>query len=472
MTVSESMVCAAVKEHDKTVYLKVFGCQMNVYDSDRVLDLLTDAGFSKVDEIDMADVVLFMTCHIREKAAEKLYAEIGRVVALRKSMREHRRGMKIGVLGCVAQAEGEEVFRCHPEVDFVAGPQAYHGIVDIVTSIKDTTSSREKNKQLYLDFDVQAKFDCLDSQVVAPKSPSRKVAGAVSSFLTIQEGCDKFCAFCVVPYTRGPEYSRAPSKLRDEAEVMVARGVREITLLGQNVNAYSNVHDGEECSLAGVIRLLSCIEGLDRIRYTTSHPRNMSVDLMREHAENSKLMPYLHLPVQSGSDRILKSMNRGHTVREYLEVIEKVRSFCPDIAISGDFIVGFPGEEEEDFCATIDIVKAVEFAHSYSFKFSVRPGTSAERLPGHISNEVMSERLHRLQEVLSRSQIDYNTKFIGSVQQVFFDKHIKEKSMLTGRTPYNQLVSVPDSESYIGEMHNIKIYDCVGGRLSGNITNV
>src|ERR1700761_4862765 len=367
----------------KRLFIKTYGCQMNVYDSERMADVLSPLGYAMTDTPDGADLVVLNTCHIREKATEKVYSELGKL----KEMRDERLAdggsrMTIAVAGCVAQAEGEEIRRRHPAVDLVVGPQAYHQLPELIAR-----SHRARGERLSADFAADEKFDAL--------APAGRKANGVTAFLTVQEGCDKFCTFCVVPYTRGGEWSRSPETIEAEARELAAQGVREVTLLGQNVNAYAG-----EGGLAGLVRRLAAIPGLDRIRYTTSHPRDMDEALVAAHAEVDALMPCLHLPVQSGSDRILKAMNRAHTAESYLRLIETIRAARPDMALSGDFIVGFPGETDADFEATLHLVREVNHATAFTFKYSRRPGTPAAAMPGQVAEEVKDERLARLNALM------------------------------------------------------------------------
>ncbi|MBN8530746.1 MAG: tRNA (N6-isopentenyl adenosine(37)-C2)-methylthiotransferase MiaB, partial [Alphaproteobacteria bacterium] len=369
----------------KKLHIKTYGCQMNVYDSARMADVMAPLGYKTTDSADDADLIILNTCHIREKASEKVYSELGRIRVAKKVREDSNNPILIAVAGCVAQAEGEEIMKRTPFVDIVVGPQSYHELPELVAK-----ATRKAGGVVALDFPAVSKFDHLPE-------PSAPASG--SAFLSVQEGCDKFCTFCVVPYTRGAEYSRPVADIVREAESLVKRGVVEITLLGQNVNAYHG--EGEDGTLAKLIRRLAKIPGLKRIRYTTSHPRDMDADIIAAHGEVEQLMPYLHLPVQSGSDRILKAMNRKHTAKEYLAIIENLRAARPDLALSSDFIVGFPGETEEDFQATLGLVKQVGFASAFSFMYSPRPGTPAEGYGNQIDEEVKAERLHRLQTLLS-----------------------------------------------------------------------
>ena len=381
----------------KKLFVKTYGCQMNVYDSERMAEALGSRGYRQVDTAEEADMILLNTCHIREKAAEKVYSELGRL----KPLRAANPDLKIGVAGCVAQAEGEEIMRRQPLVDLVVGPQTYHRL----PAMMDRLEAGEK--ALDTEFPEEDKFAHLPKARTARRGPT--------AFLTVQEGCDKFCSFCVVPYTRGAEVSRPAGRLLREAQDLVARGVREITLLGQNVNAYHGAGpEGGEWGLARLIRTMAGIDGLDRIRFTTSHPNDMEDDLIAAHGDCARLMPYLHLPVQSGSDRILKAMNRKHSADSYVRLIERIRAARPDLLLSGDFIVGFPGETEADFQATLDLVAEVGYGQAYSFKYSARPGTpAADRAP--VDPAEADERLQRLQALLTRQQRAAQDAMVGQI---------------------------------------------------------
>jgi tRNA-2-methylthio-N6-dimethylallyladenosine synthase len=400
----------------KTFKIKSFGCQMNVYDGERMAELLGAQGMTAATESDDPDLVVLNTCHIREKAAEKAYSDVGRL------KREDGSKPLIALAGCVAQAEGAEAKRRSQLIDIVVGPQAYHRLPEMVAE------ASRGGQPVDTDMPAISKFDAF---------PQRRRANP-SSFLTVQEGCDKFCTYCVVPYTRGAEISRPWSDIVTEAQELVDAGAREIVLLGQNVNAWS---DGER-GLAHLARALAKIDGLERIRYTTSHPINMSDELIAAHGEVDKLMPYLHLPVQSGSNRILKAMNRSHTAETYLAIIEKMRAARPDIAISGDFIAGFPGETEEDFEATLQIVDAVRYASAYSFKYSPRPGTPAAIMEDQIPRDIMDDRLQRLQARINEHQLAFNRSKVGCETQVLIERRGKHEGQMIGRTPWLQSVHV------------------------------
>jgi len=423
----------------KKLYIKTFGCQMNVYDSERMATSLGADGYNEVSSPEEADMILLNTCHIREKAAEKIYSDLGRF----KSLKAKNPDLKIGVTGCVAQAEGEEIIKRQPLVDIVVGPQAYHRLPAMAKSIENG------KKIVDTEFPEEDKFDHLPT---APKSKR-----APSAFLTVQEGCDKFCAFCVVPFTRGAEVSRPVSQIINEAQDLVERGVRDITLLGQNVNAYHGKMGNNDASLPQLIKELSNIEDLKRIRFTTSHPNDMTQELIDAHGEIEKLMPYLHLPVQSGSDKILKGMNRKHTTKSYLEVIEKLRIARPDIALSGDFIVGFPGESDEDFEQTLELVREVKYAQAYSFKYSTRPGTPAAESKKQVPEEIKSERLSRLQSLLSQHQKEFMETMVGKTLPVLLERPGRLDGQLVGRSEYLHGVHASIDRAKIGDIVNLRI---------------
>ena len=432
----------------RRLYIKTYGCQMNVYDSERMADVLAPLGYAVTDQPEGADLVVLNTCHIREKATEKVYSELGQIKLLKQDKQAAGGAMTVAVAGCVAQAEGEEILRRQPAVDLVVGPQAYHQLPELIAR-----AHRARGERLAADFAPDEKFDAL----TAERRPS-----GVSAFLTVQEGCDKFCTFCVVPYTRGGEWSRPAEAIEAEARSLAEKGVREVTLLGQNVNAYAG-DDG----LAGLVRRLAKIEGLDRIRYTTSHPRDMDEALIAAHAEVPELMPYLHLPVQSGSDRILKAMNRAHTAESYLRLIEKIRSSRPDIAISGDFIVGFPGERDADFEATLELVREVDYAGAFSFKYSRRPGTPAAALPGQVDEAVKDARLASLNALLEAQQRAFNDRQAGRVLPVLFEKLGRHSGQIIGRSPYLQAVHATAPDRLIGQIVPVRIESAARNSLSG-----
>ena len=419
----------------KSLFIKTYGCQMNVYDSDRMAETLAPLGYAPADGPETADMVILNTCHIREKAAEKLFSELGRLRGLKAERREEGGDLVIAVAGCVAQAEGAEILRRAPHVDIVFGPQTYHRLPEMVAK---ATSARDAGAigagVVATEFPPESKFDAL---------PQPSAMASPSAFLSVQEGCDKFCTFCVVPYTRGAEFSRPVAAVLEEARALVARGTVEITLLGQNVNAYHGEGpDGRPWSLARLIRAVAAIGGVARIRYTTSHPHDMDDDLIAAHGDVPALMPYLHLPVQSGSDRVLAAMNRRYTADDYLRVIDMLRTARPDIALASDFIVGFPGESDREFENTLALVRAVGYAQAYAFKYSARPGTPAAELDGAIPEDVKSERLAVLQQLLADLSLDFNRRSVGSTVPVLLDRRGRHTGQLGGRTPYMQAIHV------------------------------
>ncbi|MEL7459877.1 MAG: tRNA (N6-isopentenyl adenosine(37)-C2)-methylthiotransferase MiaB [Pseudomonadota bacterium] len=430
----------------KKLYIKTYGCQMNVYDSERMAEALGGAGYVTTPDPEGADMILLNTCHIREKAAEKVYSELGRF----KNLKAENPDLKIGVAGCVAQAEGEEIIARQPLVDLVVGPQAYHRLPDLETKV------RAGDRAVLTDFPQEDKFDHLARRPKARRAPA--------AFLTVQEGCDKFCAFCVVPYTRGAEVSRPADKVVAEARDLVDRGVREITLLGQNVNAY-NGHDG---GLAGLIWDLDHLDGLERIRFTTSHPNDMDDALIDAHGTCGKLMPYLHLPVQSGSDRILKAMNRKHTAESYIRLIERIRAARPDLLLSGDFIVGFPGETDADFEDTMGLVKTVGYGQAYSFKYSARPGTpAAERT--EVPEDVKHDRLQRLQALLRDQQRAAQDAMVGRQVEVLFEKPGREPGQWVGKSDHLHAVHVTSDAVGVGDLAPVDIIDTGSNSLAGRV---
>lgn len=432
----------------RKLFIKTYGCQMNVYDSERMAEAMGSSGYVTTDRPEEADMILLNTCHIREKAAEKVYSELGRL----KPLKEANPELKIGVAGCVAQAEGAEIMRRAPVVDLVVGPQTYHRLPAMEAAVRGGA------RPVDTEFPAEDKFEHL------PRGP--RARRAPSAFLTVQEGCDKFCAFCVVPYTRGTEVSRPAARLLAEARDLVERGVREITLLGQNVNAYHGAGPDGDWTLARLIRELALIDGLARIRYTTSHPNDMGEDLIAAHGDEPKLMPYLHLPVQSGSDRILKAMNRKHRADEYLRLIERLRAVRPDLLLSGDFIVGFPGETEADFDATMDLVRAVGYGQAYSFKYSARPGTPAAERPG-VPEAVMDDRLQRLQALLSAQQRAHQEAMIGREVGVLFEKPGRMEGQVVGKSDHLHAVHVSDPQARIGEVMQVRITQGERNSLGG-----
>jgi tRNA-2-methylthio-N6-dimethylallyladenosine synthase len=444
----------------KKVYVKTYGCQMNVYDSQRMVDVLGGKGYSQTDDISAADLVVLNTCHIREKAAEKVYSELGRIRDLKEQRAAEGGRLLIAVAGCVAQAEGEEIIRRAPAVDLVVGPQSYHELPKLIDR-----QLAEGRPQIETNFPDDDKFRHL------PANGARaKANGPATAFLTVQEGCDKFCTFCVVPYTRGAEYSRPAAQILAEAERLVSRGVREITLLGQNVNAYHGEGaDGRSWRLASLLRQVAGIEGLERLRYTTSHPRDMSDDLIDAHGDLDKLMPYLHLPLQSGSDRILAAMNRKHTAKDYLVLVERIRDVRPDLALSTDFIVGFPGETDRDFEATLRMVRNVGFAQAYSFKYSDRPGTPAASIEQQVPEALKAERLARLQAVIAEQQMNFNAACIGRSLPVLFEKPGRQRGQLIGRSPYLQSVHAEGDADLMGRIIDVEISGAGPNSLAGVI---
>jgi len=424
---------------------------MNVYDSARMAEILAPLGYQPVDMPDDADLIILNTCHIREKAAEKVYSDLGRLKPLKTE-----RGALIAVAGCVAQAEGEEVLRRAPFVDMVFGPQTYHRLPEMVARL-----GRSAGAVLDTEFPLEPKFDYL---------PAGDGVSPVSAFLTVQEGCDKFCTFCVVPYTRGAEYSRDVAAIEREARSLVSRGAVELTLLGQNVNAYHGRDEsGAVLGLGGLLRRLARIEGLARLRYTTSHPRDLDDDLISAHADEPKVMPFLHLPVQSGSDTMLEAMNRGHKADDYRRLVDRLRRARPDLALSSDFIVGFPGERDADFIATLDLVRDVGFVSAYSFKFSARPGTPAASLDEQVPEAVKDERLYALQALLREQQDAFNRKALGQTLPVLFEKPGRHPGQIIGRTPYLHAVHVDASASWIGSVREVRMAGLRTNSLSGEL---
>ncbi|MDQ2089498.1 tRNA (N6-isopentenyl adenosine(37)-C2)-methylthiotransferase MiaB [Marimonas arenosa] len=432
----------------KKLFIKTYGCQMNVYDSERMAEAMGGSGYEQVKTPEEADLILLNTCHIREKAAEKVYSELGRF----KGLKADRPDLKIGVTGCVAQAEGEEIMRRQPLVDLVVGPQAYHRLPEM------ERQARRGEKVLDTDMPEEDKFEILKSRPKAKRGPT--------AFLTVQEGCDKFCAFCVVPYTRGAEVSRPVDRILSEARDLVVRGVREITLLGQNVNAYHGAGPDGDVSLARLIWALNEIDGLERIRFTTSHPNDMTDDLIAAHGDCEKLMPYLHLPVQSGSDRILKRMNRSHDRDSYLRLIERIRAARPDILISGDFIVGFPEETDADFEDTMDLIRQVEYGQAFSFKYSPRPGTpAAER--AQVDPTVADARLQELQALITRQQRTRQDAMVGQEVGVLFEKPGRRPGQMVGKSDHLHAVHVDDCGASVGELRRVKITESGTNSLGG-----
>ncbi|MCJ8191688.1 tRNA (N6-isopentenyl adenosine(37)-C2)-methylthiotransferase MiaB [Sphingomicrobium aestuariivivum] len=431
----------------KTYRIKSFGCQMNVYDGERMGELLDEKGMRAAKDGEDADLVVLNTCHIREKAAEKAYSDVGRL------KREDGSRPTIALAGCVAQAEGAEAQRRSKMIDVVVGPQAYHRLPDLVAQVE------KGERPVDTDMPAISKFDAM---------PKRRKSGP-SAFLTVAEGCDKFCTYCVVPYTRGAEISRPWADIVDEAHALVDGGAKEITLLGQNVSAWSGENEkGQEGGLELLVRALARIDGLERIRYTTSHPADMDEGLIAAHGEVDKLMPYLHLPVQAGSDRILKAMNRHHTVESYLRLVERFREARPDLAISGDFIVGFPGESDAEFEETLQVVRDARYASAFSFKYSPRPGTPAADMDGQVSEAVMNERLQRLQALLAEQSLAFNRSKIGTTMDVLIDRKGKKDGQMIGKSPWLQSVFAT-SDARIGDILTVDIVDALPNSLAGII---
>lgn len=449
------------------LFIKTYGCQANVYDSNRMVDILSPLGYEPTENQEDADIVIFNTCHIREKATEKLYSDLGRAKPYKDARTEEGKQQLIAVAGCTAQAEGAEVFRRAPYVDMVFGPQSYHELPEMLAR-----AHREKDKAktnagkglgiLNVEFPEEPKFDHL---------PEVTAHEGYSAFVAIQEGCDKFCHFCVVPYTRGAEYSRPAKPILEEVKRLVSFGVKEITLLGQNVNAYHGLspEGNREWGLGRLIHALEEIDGLHCIRYMTSHPRDVDDELIAAHRDVKKLAPFLHLPVQSGSDRILKAMNRKHTVSHYFEIIEKFKTARPDIAFSSDFIVGYPGEDDRDFEQTLQLVKMVNFAQAYTFSYSKRPGTPASSLENQVPEEVKSDRLTRLQGLINLQQKDFNEKSVGKIMSVLIEKPGRRPGQLVCRSPYMQSIYVSAPERLLGHVASVQIIAAGNNSLTGEV---
>jgi tRNA-2-methylthio-N6-dimethylallyladenosine synthase len=437
----------------KTLYVKTYGCQMNAYDSARMADLLAPLGYARADAPEGADMVILNTCHIREKAVEKVYSELGRLRGLKAKKARNGERMVLAVAGCVGQAEGAEIVAREPAVDLVVGPQSYHRLPEMIAR-----TARAGGHALETDFPALEKFDSLPAPA----------ATTVSAFLTVQEGCDKFCTFCVVPYTRGSEQSRPPAAILREAQQLADKGARELVLLGQNVNAYdAPSSDNKHWSLAKLCDALANIEGIARIRYTTSHPRDMADDLIAAHGDNPKLMPYLHLPVQSGSDAVLEAMNRQHKADDYRRMIDRIRSVRPDIALTSDFIVGFPGESDADFEATLQLVRDIGYATAFSFKYSKRPGTPASTMRRQVAEDVKTARLEALQKLLLSQQYAFDDSQIGKILPVLFEKTARETGQIMGRTPYQQPLHVIADTALIGTIADVKIERRTANSLHG-----
>jgi tRNA-2-methylthio-N6-dimethylallyladenosine synthase len=443
----------------RKLHIKSYGCQMNVYDAQRMVDTLAPQGFVETASVDDADLVILNTCHIREKASEKVYSELGRLRVAKDAAALDGRKMNIVVAGCVAQAEGNEIIRRAPVVDVVVGPQSYHNLPQLLAQ------ARAGGRALDTEFPIEDKFGFLP----APQPAAIRARG-ISSFVTVQEGCDKFCTFCVVPYTRGAEVSRPVGRIVDDVKRLADNGVCEITLIGQNVNGYHGEGpDGRPWPLGLLLRRLAEIPGIVRLRYSTSHPRDVEDSLIEAHRDLPELMPYVHLPVQSGSDRILGLMNRKHSAQEYLDVIERFRGARQDIAFTSDFIVGFPGETEEDFAATLALVTQIGYAGAYSFKYSPRPGTPAAEMPGTVSAAVMDERLVRLQELIDSQQSAFNAATIGRTVDVLFERAARNPGQIVGRTPWLQPAHVMASEDIVGKVLPVTVTSLERYSLLGHL---
>ena len=439
----------------KKLFIKTYGCQMNVYDSARMADVMAPYGYAPTEAQDEADIIVLNTCHIREKAAEKVYSELGRIRRIKDARKAEGGDLLIAVAGCVAQAEGEEIQARAPFVDMVFGPQTYHQLPAMVAR------ATRGEAVVAMDLPVEEKFDQL---------PEEAAAQGPAAFLTIQEGCDKFCAFCVVPYTRGAEYSRPAAQILAEAHRLVESGAREITLLGQNVNAYRGAtSDGGSWGLGRLIHVLSEIDGLERIRYTTSHPRDVDDELITAHRDVARLMPYLHLPVQSGSDRILAAMNRGHSADDYRRIVDRLRAARPDLALSSDFIVGFPGETEADFGATLQLIRDIGYAQAYSFKYSTRPGTPAAEAENQVPEDIKTARLARLQALLSAQQADFNRAMIGRVMPVLLEKPGRHAGQLVGRSPWLQAVHLDAGPHVVGDLVDVRVDAVQPNSMAGRL---
>lgn len=436
---------------------------MNVYDSNRMTDLLKPLGYETTETPDDADIVILNTCHIRERAEEKVYSDLGRIRPLKEKKRDQGSDMIIGVAGCTAQAVGDEILKQAPYVDMIFGPQTYHRLPEMITKLLRLKAGNSKAYISDVDFPEESKFDFLPEPTPTNENGS-------SAFVSVQEGCDKFCTFCVVPYTRGAEYSRPVENIIQEIKTLLQKGVKEITLLGQNVNAYHGVdYDSNEWNLGKLIMRLSDLENLERIRYTTSHPNDMHEDLYEAHRVIPQLMPHLHLPVQTGSDNLLKTMNRKHTRDDYLRIIDKLRDLCPHLAFSSDFIVGFPGETEKDFGDTLALIERVQYAQAYSFKYSVRPGTPAGAMEYQIPDDIKTERLYRLQDLLNKQQFAFNKSFIGKSLDVLFERNGKHEDQLIGKTPYLQSIYVNGHKRLKGEILETKIINAKQNGLAGEL---
>tara|TARA_Y100000817_G_scaffold189546_1_gene148105 strand:- start:278 stop:1603 length:1326 start_codon:yes stop_codon:yes gene_type:complete len=438
----------------KKIYIKTYGCQMNVYDSERMYELMKPHGYRISENYEDSDLIILNTCHIREKAAEKIYSELGRIVPFKEDSNKRGKQLKIVVAGCVAQAEGKEIIKRQPMVDVVVGPQTYHRLPEILNRL-----SNKSRKIIDTDFPIENKFDEL-KKIRTNKNPV--------AFLSIQEGCDKFCSFCVVPYTRGAEYSRPVLDIISEAKNLIQQGAKEICLLGQNVNAYHGDYRGRTLSLDELIKEVANLSGIKRIRYMTSHPVDMTEGLIDAHGKVDKLMPYIHLPVQSGDNNVLKSMNRKYSAENYIKIIDKLKNVREDMAFSSDFIVGFPGETKQAFNNTLKLVHDVNYCQAYSFKYSRRPGTPGSILQGQVPEEIKTERLAELQGILNEQQLNFNRKFIGQKFDILLERNGKKDNQLVGKSPYMQAVHVISKDHKIGDIIKTHILDADKNSLEGN----
>ena len=442
-------------------FIKSFGCQMNVYDSQRMADLAALEGFEEAAGVEDADLIVLNTCHIRERASEKIYSELGKLRELKNERRKAGRRTTLVVAGCLAQAEGAEILRRQPAVDIVVGPQSYHRLPELLRK------AEVRSGVIDTDFPVEDKFSRLPAS-----QPERTARRGVAAFVTVQEGCDKFCSFCVVPYTRGAEASRPVAAVLAEIGRLTGAGVRDVTLIGQNVNAYHGLdHAGRTTSFAGLIAAAAAVPGVSRLRYATSHPNEMSDDLIAAHRDVETLAPYLHLPVQSGSDRILASMNRRHRVGDYLDIIARARAARPDIAFSSDFIVGYPGEADDDFEETLDLVRTVGYASSFAFKYSARPGTPAAEMDGQLDEAVKVARLARLQALLEEQRHVFNGACVGRRLEVLFEKPGRHEGQIVGRSPYMQAVYAEGPLSFVGVLAEVEIIGVGPNSLRGRIVS-
>ena len=452
--------------NQKKLFIKTYGCQMNIYDSNRMLDILKPLGYTAIETADDADIVILNTCHIREKAEEKVYSDLGRIKPFKEKKNAEGGQMLIGVAGCTAQAVGDELLKQAPYIDMIFGPQTYHRLPEMIAKLTRLKAKNRKATILDVDFPTEAKFDLLPN-------PTPTNMNGSSALVSIQEGCDKFCTFCVVPYTRGAEYSRSVDQILNEIEQFAEMGVQEVTLLGQNVNAYHGADSkGQEWNLGRLIFKIAEKSEIKRIRYMTSHPNDMHEELYEAHQSVGKLMPFLHLPIQSGSDALLKSMNRKHTRDDYFKMIDRLRHLRPDLAVSSDFIVGFPGETDKDFQDTIDLINQVNFAQAYSFKYSIRPGTPAGLMETQIPEEIKAERLSYLQSILLKQQMDFNLSFVGKELDVLFERDGKHEGQILGKSPYLQSVFVKGAERLKGHILKTKITQANQNGLAGELVLV